>query len=654
MKINPYLIVLFFVFCFYPAFNQSKSTTALSSAELQWIAKHKNIRVGITPDWPPYEFLNEDSNYAGIASEYLTLICKKLGLHAEIRTDIKSWPDVLDSIRNYSLDVLPAVYVIKNREEFLNYTVDYIEIPQLIISRTDRSPVNRLENLSGKKLSCMRGWATQNIIETEFPAIKVVTAENTESLLGNVLFGNCDAALIDMGTLSYMIKHHNLSNIRIDLTTKYHFKLAFGVRKDWPLMASAFNKVISEINVSQKNTIRERWIPNEDNGNTKIFEILLIISLSALFVFLFAFLWIVNLRKVVKSRTSALKVEMELNIQKSSELEKSEEKFRTIFTSSLDGILIMSFTGDFIEVNPAFINLTKYTRNELIHMNAYEIVLEKYHPVIANDLNNAKQSLTNISRELEIKTRDNQIIPIELATKFAQFEISLAAVIIVRDIRERKQMQKKIISAIIETEEKERKRLAGDLHDEVGPALASIGLYVSTLARKLENTEHVALLETIMKIIKNATQNIRIIATNLSPHVLERYGLDAAISTEIYNLEQLLPIALNSNLKNLRFNRQIETVYFRIIKELLNNTIKYAHATKADIALSSENDYLILLYSDDGKGFNYDLLQPNNQNGIGLLNIESRIKSIDGDFSIDTSENKGFRFHLKVQAQPIE
>jgi len=218
----------------------------------------------------------------------------------------------------------------------------------------------------------------------------------------------------------------------------------------------------------------------------------------------------------------------------------------------------------------------------------------------------------------------------------------------VQDITERKQFEKRIFDVIIETEEKERNSLAGNLHDDVGPLLSSLNMYLSMVSREdCANREEILL--CMDKIVKDTIIAIREISNNLSPQLLSNYGMVMALKDFISSKKDLISIEFNNNIENSRFDSNIEATFYRIIKELINNTLKYAKARNIKIDITLEHLLLKLIYEDNGIGFKLDKHTDFKHHGIGLLNIVSRVKAINGQHRFDSIPGAGFLFELSVE-----
>lgn len=333
-----------------------------------------------------------------------------------------------------------------------------------------------------------------------------------------------------------------------------------------------------------------------------------------------------------------------------SALVASERKFKNIFDCSEDGIAIISQQMTLVQANPALQKMLAANDEQLYEGTVFGSISQNHIDIVKQVVEELLLQKTFSNFEIELIGYDGRKFPVEISARLIEYEGESAFLTIIRDITERKEIEKVILHTIIDTEERERRRLAGDLHDEIGPLLASLRMYVSTLQQKLKETDYSEVLGIMMKLIKNSVENIRTISNNISPHLIERYGLASAINAEVDNVRLLLPISFQTNTSGLKFSRNIELIFYRIVKELINNTIKYANANCATINLSYSESMLSLDYTDDGIGFDIEEIEKEKNKGLGLFNIVNRIKSIKGDYAYNTSPGKGFNFTLSAKS----
>lgn len=216
--------------------------------------------------------------------------------------------------------------------------------------------------------------------------------------------------------------------------------------------------------------------------------------------------------------------------------------------------------------------------------------------------------------------------------------------------REKRASEKKYLSVMIQAEDNERKRLAKDLHDGLGPLLSTIKMSLSALKKQKNTPQYTEILSNLDNVIIESIKSIRDISNNLSPHVLDNFGLDKAINNFLQKISTTGGIAIEyrSNLKDLRLEQNTESVLYRVLCELINNTLKHANAKKININLYYDIYSITLNYKDDGKGFELDNLFKPQEKGTGLYNIYSRINSLKGKIDIQSSQGYGTDVEIKI------
>ncbi len=206
----------------------------------------------------------------------------------------------------------------------------------------------------------------------------------------------------------------------------------------------------------------------------------------------------------------------------------------------------------------------------------------------------------------------------------------------------RKHNESKVLSAIIKTEENERQKFAKELHDGMGPLLSSIKMAISALSRSKTAENERKIVENTAMLIDESLVSLKEISNKLSPHILNNFGLLKAIKSFIskFSTDESPHIILNSNIENKRYDYNVEVVLYRVVCELVTNTIKHAEASNISIDIFEENTHLNLVYFDNGIGFD-DKTIDNLSKGMGYSNIKSRVKSLDGKIEIESEPDSG-------------
>lgn len=215
----------------------------------------------------------------------------------------------------------------------------------------------------------------------------------------------------------------------------------------------------------------------------------------------------------------------------------------------------------------------------------------------------------------------------------------------------RRLTEKMFLNTIIQTEERERKRFAKDLHDGLGPLLSTVKMSVSSLAQMKHDDVSSEIVENTELVINEAIKSLKEISDNLSPHILNNFGLLRALNNfcNKINVARTIKINLESDLRDERFDSNVEVVLYRVICELINNTIKHAKAKKIDLSLTKNGETLEIVYKDDGKGFDVQkVLEHPSSSGMGFSNIYSMINSLKGEINIASEHRKGTLVTIKV------
>lgn len=204
-----------------------------------------------------------------------------------------------------------------------------------------------------------------------------------------------------------------------------------------------------------------------------------------------------------------------------------------------------------------------------------------------------------------------------------------------------RELEMKLIRKEIETQTEERKRIAQDLHDDIGAQLSTLKMYVSALNKDLENKADIQeISEETQQMISRTIRDMRHIITELSPQSLATYGYVAAINEFVYYLKKSSDINITIDISHFdsKLGKNEEAALYRITQELFNNTIKHAQAKNILFKIEDRGRESILKYTDDGIGFNQEQVMK----GRGLFNIASRVKFLNGKVQMSSEAGKGF------------
>lgn len=214
--------------------------------------------------------------------------------------------------------------------------------------------------------------------------------------------------------------------------------------------------------------------------------------------------------------------------------------------------------------------------------------------------------------------------------------------------RQRAMFNRRIMTEVLRAEERSKQHFSKELHDGMGPLLSSAKMSVSALSQDGLSEQQRELLSNTIYILDQALRSVREISNNLSPQVLVDFGLSQAVQNFTSRLSVMhgVVIRFNTTLTTERFDGDVEVIVYRVICELINNSLKHSGCTDIVLNLEYQDNTLTLNYADNGRGFDPETVT---DCGMGLSNISSRISSLGGTFTINSAKGMGFKATAQVQ-----
>ena len=233
------------------------------------------------------------------------------------------------------------------------------------------------------------------------------------------------------------------------------------------------------------------------------------------------------------------------------------------------------------------------------------------------------------------------IIAVVLGIIIAYFIFS-----IIRQQRRTLSLNQEKILAEIATLENERRRIASDLHDEIGPLLSAVKLQINSV--ESEDSDDKMLINKSSTQIDEIISKMREISNNLMPNTLVRKGLVSALDEFISTLNKTNQLKINFSAdSDIKLNKEKEVNIYRMVQEIIHNTIKHARATELNIRLQTKDNDLILITEDNGIGFNFDSRLKENT-GLGLRNLSSRTEVMGGTYHFYSQSGKGTKYVFEL------
>lgn len=245
-----------------------------------------------------------------------------------------------------------------------------------------------------------------------------------------------------------------------------------------------------------------------------------------------------------------------------------------------------------------------------------------------------------ISNRVAVLERENRLLEAERMA--AVHELSAQASL--QEIR--------TLNAMMEGQERERKRIAADLHDRIGSALSAIKLHLNSFAITFDNAEQKqSAFEKVVAMFDDTVKEVRQVSHNLASGVLVKFGLVPALKDLCESIDSsgTIKVTLYTTGLTARLDQAMEASVYSIVQELISNIIRHAHANEINVYLNQQAEQLTLMVEDDGIGFD----SSGTSDGIGLQNIRWRTTQLRGKAFFDSLPGKGCTVTIEIPKTPI-
>ena len=326
------------------------------------------------------------------------------------------------------------------------------------------------------------------------------------------------------------------------------------------------------------------------------------------------------------------------------ELKSSEEQYRLLFEQNPIPMWIYDpDTLKFVTVNKSALKKYGYTRKEMLDMTIADIRPESDLARLKRDLEENLEKERTEFKEWDHLTKSGKKLTVEISASNIFYKRKRHRLVIAHDITEQRKAEEKAISAIIEGEERERQRIAKELHDGLGQYLSASNMNLKSVYEDLKDIPGKLdrSFKTGLELLNHAISETRNISQNLLPKAIQDYGLELAVESLVNNLKNNnnIKLTLYKNISDANIPSNIQINLYRILQEALNNSIRHGEPDKIDVQLVYSNDEILLVIEDNGMGFN---VQKNvNGGGLGLRSMKTRAGAMSAELDIVSSKDKG-------------
>jgi PAS domain S-box-containing protein len=355
--------------------------------------------------------------------------------------------------------------------------------------------------------------------------------------------------------------------------------------------------------------------------------------------------------------------------QAEAALQESEARMRAVFETAVDAIVTIDEAALIDRFNPAAERLFGYAEAEVTGKNVSILMPSPYREMhdkyVGDYLRTGHKKIIGIGREVVGLRRDGSTFPMELAVAEMRFGECRMFTGVVRDISERKRSEEALRQSQTELrqlsahqeklKEQERKRIAQEIHDELGAQLTGIKAYVSVALDRAAGAGQPAdpLLVETAELAGNAISTVRKVITDLRPSVLDQLGVWAALewyAEQIANRSGMrCTCTIEPDAQEVELDPESSTMVFRVVQEALTNVVRHAEATRAAVLAWREDGAIVVSVEDDGKGIDTERLL--NKESWGLLGMYERSRHFNGELRITGTPGRGTSVVLSL---PLE
>ncbi len=243
--------------------SRGTSTLELTPDEQAWVDAHPKIRVGAETDWPPFDFVIR-GKAAGFSNDYARLLAGKIGIELEYVHGL-TWNELLESTRRREIDLLPAIWKTGERESFLAYSRPYHQSPTVLIVRRGVRGLRTLDDMQGRRLAVVKGYAIASLLPESHPEIELVEVSSPIDALLAVEQGTADACTEELAVVNYVCRTQLIRGVEaIGLAGNEGVTqgepLHLAARGDWPELARLLDKAMDSVTSAEYAELVDRWL----------------------------------------------------------------------------------------------------------------------------------------------------------------------------------------------------------------------------------------------------------------------------------------------------------------------------------------------------------------------------------------------------------
>ena len=352
-------------------------------------------------------------------------------------------------------------------------------------------------------------------------------------------------------------------------------------------------------------------------------------------------------------------------------LRESEEKYRMLVETMNDGLVIADENGTLTYVNDRLCDLLERSPQDIIGHPVIEFTDEENQKILKEQMAKRKKGESGpyemAWRRIDGGKISAIVSPKPIFGKDREFKGSFA---VITDITQQKQAEEVLKESekqlrylsfkLLTAQEAERRRISGELHDELGQALAVIKLQVNRIGRNLSRDQEPLqeLCKYTLQYVDQVIESVRRLSRDLSPCILEDLGLPAALRwmADEFTKHHQIQVSLDLPDMDHLLSEQAQVVIYRIFQETLTNIVKHAQASHVSIAAQKEAEMYSFKVEDDGKGFDLKHFEVRSitEKGLGLTTMKERVRMLGGSLNVWSQEGEGTRITFQIPIEKVD
>jgi len=664
---------IFVVFAFLFSCNNSEIIT---EKERDWLLRHPNLVVGLSPNAPPYQFINEKGEISGIFIDFLAII--------ENRIDYKfskiyesDFSKLLASTKDSTVDVVLEIQATAEREKFLNFSPALLSHNHVIVTRKNQQNISSVEDLRDKNIAVVNMYAVEEFLSRNYPDYKLIPLFDDVVCLRAVSTGEADAFICQQAVATFYIENQGISNLKIAGEINYANHLAIASRKDLDTLNIILTKAVNSISKNEKLSIYNNWLSYTVKPFYQQPKFLILVAVVMFFILSISFLFNNILKKRVKRKTKEL-------LKAKNEAEKSEQRFALLFHSCPESLTVTALEdGRFLMVNEAFLKKSGFEKHEVINRTSLEINVWLSVEDRQNWANELVTKGTVRSREIRFRLKNNIVKDFLVSSDLIEFDDKRCTINFYIDISDRKTIETELTKAKEKAEESDRLKTAflQNMSHEIRTPLNAICGFSEFLKNPdLPDNKRNNFITFIQNssnqllTILNDILTIASLETKQEKLFIEKVCINNII-LELLTVFKQQAVNQNIDIHAKQFLTDRESEIFsdaakitQVLNNLISNALKFTPRGIIEFGYTLKNNELEFFVKDTGKGISpemqdkiferfrqADLSITKNYggNGLGLSISKGFVEMLGGKIWVNSKLEAGSTFFFTIPYNPV-